>query len=257
MWVTVSYTTITLGLSGIPIGLTTIDVYNDNVNMWMVINGVATANIPHHSVIGNGKNWLLYRNSVAPYVEYDMEYKSGALVSWFQPDTIVNGTTLVDHQGNMNGIITWGANPTGIQVAIGSLTSSGQPSVGSTTTTTTVDILPENSPSDLPATDSEGLTSTLRNSPLRPLIQLPVNITAGFGSPLTEWQSWQLAALTAVLSVAVCSALAVRNHLLISGCATAAAIVGVVAYTIWPWYALLFAGAAILGGVIAERSPSL
>jgi hypothetical protein len=43
-------------------------------------------------------------------------------VLWFQPTTMISGTTLPDREGTaQNGTITWGSNPTGIAVNIGAL----------------------------------------------------------------------------------------------------------------------------------------
>jgi hypothetical protein len=41
---------------------------------------------------------------------------------WYQPVTLISGTTLLDRQGTaQNGIITWGSNPSGVSVVVGAL----------------------------------------------------------------------------------------------------------------------------------------
>lgn len=43
-------------------------------------------------------------------------------VLWFQPNAIIEGTTLPDRAETEDGIITWGANPAGISLTLGEFT---------------------------------------------------------------------------------------------------------------------------------------
>jgi len=52
----------------------------------------------------------------------DNAYTETGLALYFEPNTIVIGTTLIDRSGNgRHGTITWGSNPSGIEVSIGGL----------------------------------------------------------------------------------------------------------------------------------------
>lgn len=68
-------------------------------------------------------------NNGYPYLRwatYSWE-EFGDQVLWFEPNTIIQGTTLPDRAGTEDGVITWGANPAGIAVSMGPLVSDDQP----------------------------------------------------------------------------------------------------------------------------------
>ncbi len=147
--------------------------------------------------------------------------------------------------GDQNGRLVWGYNP--VKTVIGSLTSAAQPAVGATATPAPQDLLPSNA-SDWHQDPAVG--GSLLTNPLRPFVTMLSD-----NSELTEVQSWRYLGLAFVLVVTVGAAKAVRQHLLIAGIACTGAIVALVAMTIWPTWTLVFAGGAILSGIIAERTP--
>jgi len=149
-----------------------------------------------------------------------------------------------------DGIIVWGANPTGTTVTLGGLVSSSQPSAGVAATVVPIDVLPEVEVSDW-FTEPD-LPTTLRTNPLRPLVTLISDNT-----PLTELQTWRYYGIIFVVVVLVLTAASVNGHYLITGIATGAAIGICVQQTIFPLWALVFMIGAVVGGIIAERSPSL
>lgn len=64
------------------------------------------------SVTNNANNWILGSN-VTPYLNYYEHSVGGSLITWYQPNDILDGTTLPDRQdgdGTQNGTITWGNN---------------------------------------------------------------------------------------------------------------------------------------------------
>lgn len=78
------------------------------------------------SVSDNANDWLLIQNNVMPYMEY---YKhttavgGSSLKAHYELATMVEGTTLPDEQGGDEpGAFTWGANPAGVAVSLGSAT---------------------------------------------------------------------------------------------------------------------------------------
>lgn len=159
--------------------------------------------------------------------------------------------TLVDRQGAaQDARITWGVNPTGIAIALGSLTSISQPSTGQTIDSPDIDILPPVSTSDW--YEEPDVTGTLLTNPLRPFVTIMSDSTS-----LTEMQAWRLLALAFVLFFTVVAAVAVRSHLLIAGIVCGSCIGLMVAFTIFPLWSVVFIIGAIAAGVIAERSPSL
>jgi hypothetical protein len=74
------------------------------------------------SVPNNANNWVLMQNNVMPYMDYYKHTVGGTLIAWYQPNTMISGTTLPDREGTaQNGTITWGSNPAGVSVSIGAL----------------------------------------------------------------------------------------------------------------------------------------
>jgi hypothetical protein len=70
------------------------------------------------SVTNNANNWTISM----PYFNYYKHTVSGTLIAWYQPITLISGTTLPDREGAaQNGVITWGSNPAGISVSVGAL----------------------------------------------------------------------------------------------------------------------------------------
>lgn len=94
----------------------------------LYIDGVEkdSENLNGASVTNNANNYILGDNEVMPYMDYFKMTIGGVLTVWYQPNTIISGTTLPDRQGTaQNGTITWGGNQTGVAVSMGSLHSTG------------------------------------------------------------------------------------------------------------------------------------
>ena len=157
---------------------------------------------------------------------------------------------LPDTTGTYDAAIDFGANPAGVTVALGSVTASSQPAIGTEDEDPTTDILPE-----APASDwfvEPDITGTLAAHPLRWLVRMMSDTTT-----FTERQAWVWLGIAFVLLVLVSTAKAVRGHYLITGIATGTAIGACVQQTIFPFWALAFVVLAILAGLVAERKPSL
>jgi len=205
------------------------------------------------SVPNSTADWTFMKNDVNDFFPYcgniTMEI-DGVLQAVYNPNDIISGTTLPDRQGTaQDGTFSWGSNPTGVTVAIGSMASSGQPAIGADVTEPPQDILHEVEVSDW-FTDPN--LATLATNPLRPFVTIMSDTTT-----LTELQAWRLLGLAFVLFVAVGTVVTVRRHLLIAGIATSAAILLLVVWTIWPMWTLVFIIGCILAGIIAERSPAV
>lgn len=163
----------------------------------------------------------------------------------------IDFATLVDRQGgDEDARLTWGYMPTGVTVTLGGMVSSSQPIPGFMEDDPVSESLPTVEVSDWYV--EPDVTGSLLTNPLRPFVTIMSDTTT-----LTELQSWRILGLAFVLFVTVLTAMAVRSHLLISGVACAASIGLCVAWTIFPFWAIIFAVGAMVGGLVAERSPSL
>ena len=75
------------------------------------------------SIASNSNAWIFDQNDVMPYITYCKLMVGGTEVLKYQPITIISGSTLPDldtGDGVQNGTITFGNNPTGISITLGS-----------------------------------------------------------------------------------------------------------------------------------------
>lgn len=160
--------------------------------------------------------------------------------------------TLVDRAGSNDGRITWGNNPSGVSVTIGSMASSGQPSVGEAIEDIPGSVLPEATVSDWYGDGTVG--GSILTNPVRPFITMVSDNT-----DLTEILVWRWLGGALLLFVAVASARILRGHLGITIIIVSATMAGLVSvdHNIFPLWMLVLAVGMFIGGVVAERSPSL
>lgn len=149
-----------------------------------------------------------------------------------------------------DGAITWGSNPAGISVSVGSMVSSGQGVVGEEEETETSDILPPAGTTNWD--EAPDVTGALLTNPMRPIV-----VAASDNTSLSERQVWVYGGLVFLLLVVAGVSRIVRGHHLITGIAGAAVIIALAVMTIWPYWSLVFVALAVIGGLVAERSPSL
>jgi len=158
---------------------------------------------------------------------------------------------LPDREGALqDGVLFWGRNPAGVIVALGSMVSSSQPLFGGEEAEPVTDVLPAAGTTDWFVEPAVG--GALLTNPLRPFVTLMSDSTT-----ITELQAWRILGLALVLMLTTAAAVVVKSHLLLAGIVAGAAIGGMVALTIFPLWALVFTVGAIIGGLVAERSPSL
>ena len=156
-----------------------------------------------------------------------------------------------DRQGAaQDGAISWGSNPGGITVTVGSMVSSGQGVVGEEEDTETSDILPPAGTTDW--AEDPDVTGALLTNPMRPIV-----VAVSDNTTLSERQVWVYFGLILLLLVTAGVSRIVHGHHLITGIAAAAIVIALSVMTIWPLWALVFAALAVVGGLVAERSPSL
>jgi hypothetical protein len=223
--------------------------YATNLLSIQVDTGVASTATWNATIAAPATDWVLY---CSPYTVYYKETVGVPEVVNYQPTTMIIGTALPNHDsgGLYPGIFTWGANPVGVTVALGSMVSSSQPSAGTAPTDTPRSVLPDVAVSDW--FQDPDVSGTLLTNPIRPFVTMVSDNTS-----LSEIQTWRLYAFVMILAVTVGAALALKEHLLLCGLASGAAIYGAVALTIFPGWAMVFAVGMVIGGIVAERAPWL
>jgi len=133
----VNYTAVAATVTGISSGELIVKTTADGTNMTLSVTnytGTHQGNSPQSvalsgaSVPNNSNSWTLMQNNVIPYMDYYKHTVGGTLIAWYQPVTIISGTTLPDRQGTaQDGTITWGSNPAGVAVSIGALLPEAAP----------------------------------------------------------------------------------------------------------------------------------
>jgi len=214
--------------------------------------GVWTDNSTNCFVPDNANDWSFITGNVMPYMEYLKFTIDGTEHLWYQPTSMIIGTNLPNEAvpGSYNGTIHWGDNPSGVDVSIGSMVSSSQPSIGVTGEEPASDILPPVEVSDWYVDPDVG--GALLTNPMRPIVTMLSD-----NSTMTEIQAWRLLALALILLVAATTARAVGRHQGLTMISVGTAIGAMVAFTIFPLWTLIFAIGMFVGGLVMERSPSL
>ena len=242
--------------------LVTADTVNFDISIDGAVggDGFDTVALGGGSVADNATDWTILDNSTTlttPYAGAYQQTVGGVLIAWYQPitivETVVGKGVLVDRQGgDEDGSITWGTNPAGITVTLGSMVAASQPIIGATEDVPTRDILPPITVSDWFG-DGTVSGSTLTN-PIRPLITAMSDNTT-----LTEIQVWRLMGVIAILFATVATAFTIRQHQGITAIVAGVMLGGLVAFdsNIFPMWTLVIATGLFIAGVVAERSPSL
>lgn len=236
--------------SGVSAGEHEFAVYADGSTFYIDVDGSTEDSVAlgGSSVLDNSNAWVFYPTT---YWDYYHHYVSDTLVGWYQPNAIILTTVLPDREGDAeNGVITWGSNPAGVDVALGGLTSASQPSLGGDGTTDTTDILPVTGDTDWRPTP--GISATLTANPLRPII-----VAISDNTTLSEYQVWVWLGIIFVVFITVLVGANVRGHHTITGVAAGATIVLLVVWTVFPPVSLIAVILAIWGGHVSERSPTL
>ncbi len=221
------------------------------------VQGTTTTALDGMSVPDNGSAWALMDNSATQFTSYWNYYKhyvpAAALVSRYEPNNMISGTTLPDREAAaLDATITWGSNPAGVTAVFGSMTSSGQPGLGAAAPAIPRDVLPETAVGEW---FGDGTVSgSALTSPVRPFITMISDNTT-----LTELQVWRWLGFVLVLFVTLGIAYVVRGHYGIVAIIASAMLIALVAFNhdIFPlWIAVLAVG-LFIGGLVAERSPYL
>jgi hypothetical protein len=128
---TVNYTypTKEVSVADVSSGVHTVKVYADGTNLGIILDeGEAgevsdTTLLSGASVPDNANDIIINQNNVMPYFDYYKHTVSDTLIAWYQPVTMITGTTLPDREGTaQDATITWGSN-SDLTVTMGSVTS--------------------------------------------------------------------------------------------------------------------------------------
>ncbi len=193
--------------------------------------------------VNDGYPYLLWWYN--PY-EYPSDFTQ---VLWFQPNDIIEGTTLPDRAGNEDGIITWGANPTGITIE----TSPFYPEPPNPQYVFPDDVIID--PLDMVGPSGNpgwtGNLPTLETNPLYPLMNAFATET---DIPLgIIWILW------AILMVLLAMLLAYKfmPHLLVTAFVGGGLSTFFYHMGVFPFWVIFIFVAMALAVVIAERMPSI
>lgn len=258
--------------TGVDSSKPTVNVWADTVNLYISVDSAVSPDpmydevaLSGASVADNNNSWVIMDNSTTQftaYTDYFKLYVAGDLIVWYEPTSMIIGTVLPDRcatGGSEDGVITWGENPAGVTVSLGSLASTGQPSIGAPAERGTPDVLPEIGVSDWhgsPAASRTTVTGSLATNPIRSF----VTILTASGS-LNEVLAWRFLGGIFVMFVLGLAAKFAGDHYLIVGIATGCAFGVLVAsdssHVVFPMWLLVLIVVCVVGGLVAERTPSL
>ena len=235
--------------SGITDGEHKVEVYIDGTDLKIEVDDVLedTEALGGVGIPDTANNWMLMGNAI-PYLNYYKHTVGGTLITWYQPVSIISGTTLPDREGAaQNGVITWGANPAGLAETISSLVSYNQPTPVAAEGVTEQDVLPGSSTTDWYT------ESVLTSNIFHPIVGVMAQYTH-----FSETQIWITVASFIILIVMVIAYIFLK-HLLY------AVIVGVVfdaffvayLHNVYPWWTLVIFGFIGFATVVWERKSQI
>jgi len=238
--------------TGISSGEHTVKTTADGTNLKIYIDGVEKDSVALSgaSATDNSNNWVIGQNNIISYMEYMTIDISSVEKLKYQPDSIISDTTLPDETGSNDGTITWGSNPAGVAITVGSIVSSGAPAPSVTgEELPTQDVVP-------PITQPSGFMSTpISTNTTHVLYPLMHTLSDLSGIPIGL--TWLLVlALPITILVLIATLKYLHNQFLVL------AFVGVTMLVFWQmgiypfWIPLIF-GFVAAGIVIYERKAAL
>jgi hypothetical protein len=119
-----------LSTAAVASGLHTIRIVNNTTTIKLYIDGVEKDSDPSPTIVNSGEQFNAFEGDCNKYWEYWKHTVGGVLVSHYQPNAFIVGTTLPDRAGAaQNGTITWGANLAGLSIGISALSPQGSAQV--------------------------------------------------------------------------------------------------------------------------------
>jgi hypothetical protein len=246
-----------LTTSAISEGYHVITPYLSGGFIGMQVDDNAPETIAYAGSINNNANpWIYCTDNIMSYMDSIELSVSGVRQLYFAPNTMIIGDNLPDREatgGDNDGTITWGSNPEGITVTIGSLIPGEQPASGATIAQPAPNVLPSNSGGTNWFADPN--IAELQANPFYMVIKY-TSETGGL-STFTETQVWRFFGIWFVLILTAAAVIIVRGHLLVASFACCASIWFMVHLTIFPMVVLIALIPVLLVGLVMERSPSV
>jgi hypothetical protein len=175
---------------------------------------------------------------------------------YYNPNDIIVSTgdtgTLPDRSGANDGTIYFGGIPSGVTTVLGSLA----------TVTVASDAVVEDTPRDILApvevSDWYGDGTVSKAATLANPVRVAVTVVSD-NTTLSEIQVWRFYGLVIWLFATVAAAFALRGHQGITMMLSGAILGGLVAFdfNIFPMWLLVVTIGCFIGGIVAERSPSV
>jgi len=218
----------------------------DGSSSKLYLNGVEKDSDVPASAPDTSHNWVI---SVT-YFNYYKHTTSGVLRITYQPDDIIQGTTLPNklNPGTYDGTITWGANPNGISVQTSRLTP----------TETYEFIDTEAGGEDIIAPEPARLISgvdldRLERNPFYPLAKAISDASRG---RLPIELVWILGAWFVTIAAFIGCFVLMREHILIAGLVGEGLAILFYTMGIFDYWVLIVFGLGIIAGIVQERMPT-
>lgn len=207
----------------------------------------------------NNYDWYWNQNNVCPYID-DIQFAvDGILQLEYKPASIIQGTTLPDEEEDHDAIITWGSNPSGVNVTMSELQieqSSNQTYYYQNLIPGTTDIIkPE------PATMTGDVdVDRLHDNPMYPLVQ----ILAASGE-VTERLAWLLFGWFIVIAAMLVVHLGIDTHpdaekpqhFILTSITGLGLCILFYTMGIFPFWVIVLMAFGLVGAIIWERQPVL
>jgi hypothetical protein len=230
----------------------TISVTADGTAMTLSVDGsvVDTTALAGASVPDNANAWIL---TPSPYFDYYKHTVNGTLVGWYQPNTIISGTTLPDRAGSAeDGVITWGSNPANLAVSVGPISVGENLIVAPNTGGKSYDIAP-------PIGGEEYVVpNATPDTPLNPIMDAISTVMSISGSPFTVPVQilWIILATCVILACMVISMRYLPNQLIGSIVCIGLSILFWKLH-VYPFAMVIFICFVCVSILIWERKPSV
>jgi len=245
VWAVIDVAPYEITAVGVSSGEHTVATSANVTSMWIDIDGNTEdiIDLGGSSMPDNVNDWVIMQNNVMPYMDYMTIDVAGAERLRYQPNTMINGIVLPDLTGANTGAITWGANPTGLAVTVGSFISESQPTP---VITGGQEVAPDIAP---PITQPANYLTgrDMSGHPLYALVK-PLADLSGFN------ESWiWLGAATLIVFSGMIWMLAKLKNQLLAGIAGFALIALFYAMGIYPFWILIVYSLVAVAIVVFER----
>jgi len=202
------------------------------------------------SVPDNSENWTWMQNSTTdffPYADNTTMSINGTQQLLYRPNAYIRGVTLPDLMGTtQDGIFSWGANPTGVNITMGSFLPDYEPVIGAGELATP-DVVPVITEPDTMYVDDTTAETAMEGDPLYPWFHAWSD-TTGISILLMWWMFYTIFALIAFMVVYKYS-----RNLMIAGSIFVAVIGYSVARGLMPFWIVIILALMLIAFVMMER----